>query len=113
MNYSEKLYAGSVVKGPHSWKGNDVYYVTTVSPTETYLRKDGTVGNGTKAMGAPDETIGFWDSKGEAHIALDIWKIQYYNKLHGIKEPEAKPEPIKEVKRYTKKEFLKLIQVYV
>lgn len=111
MNNSEKLYAGSAVKGPHLWKGNDVYYVTTVGSTETYLRKDGTVGNGTKAMGAPDETIGFWNSKSEAYAALEAWKTQYYNKLHGIRELE--PEPIKDVKRYTKKEFLKIIQVYI
>ena len=111
MTHNESLYVGGVVKGPHSWKGKEAYYVTTPAPSETYLRKDWTVGNGTQATGASDETRGFWDSRHEAHLALETWKIQYHNKLHGIKEPELKQ--VEDIKLYTKKEFLKLIQEFI
>lgn len=112
MNHAERLYANSVVKGPHSLRdGRNVYYITTPTASDIYLRKDGTVGPGTKAENALLETRGFWDSSSEAQIALDIWKIQYYNKLHRIEEP--KPKSVKDTKRYTKKEFLKIIHIYV
>jgi len=112
MNYSEILYADAIVKGPHSLRdGRNVYYVTTSDVTDIYLRKDGTVGTSTKAEGALDQTRGFWNSREEAHTALDAWKLQYFHERHGIKEPE--PELVKDIKRYTKKEFLKEIKTYI
>lgn len=120
MSHSERLYADPDVKGPHRYKGKSVYYVTTKSgPTDIYLRKDGSVGKGTIVTGESEKTRGFWDSFSDAHIALNTWKIKYYNEIHGteeseiIKEPKQEPEPIKDIKRYTKKEFLKIIQEYI
>lgn len=118
MNYSERLYTDSDVKGPHKYRGKSVYYVTTKSgPTDIYLRKDGSVGKGTIVTGEPEGTRGFWDSLSDAHIALDIWKIKYHNEIHGIEEPkvtkELESKPVIDIKRYTKKKFLKLIQVYI
>lgn len=110
---AELMYETGRVKGPHQYNGNTVYYVTvTDQKIDLYLRKDGSFGEGTIAEWAAEDTRGFWSSKEEAEIALKNYRVKY--KLGSLKkkeEPEIKTK--KEIKRYTKKEFLKEIKEYI
>ena len=111
MTNEDSMYNTGIVKGPHKYRGKEVYYVTVSSKTtDIYLRKDGTVGQGTKAASASDETRGFWDTHIEAYTALSHWKVEFINPKP---TEESKPKEEQKIKRYTKKEFLILIKGFV